>query len=122
MKDFTAKILFSSEIPFALGHSEVWGADCLGIMVLQHKLDELDYSWESEIPRKPMSFAEYDYYLRKFNYFPDEKGDIIVLRYIGSAHLGLVHGDKMVSQDNRMGGTYVQNIPDNGYRYAKVAG
>lgn len=120
MRDFTAQILFSSQIPFAMGMSEIWGADCLGLVILQHKMDNLDYSWEYTIPRRPMSFQEYCYYLTQCGYTPDDQGDVIVLRYVGNAHLGLVHKDKMVSQDNRMGGTYVQNIPTNGFRFSKT--
>lgn len=98
--------------------SERWAADCLGLLVLKCKLDGEHTDWEPSIPRKVMSFENFDKYLKQNGYVPDKDGDVGVLRYIGSAHLGLVHKDKFVSQDNALGGTSVRSLPDNLYRYS----
>lgn len=118
MKKQTAEILLQSKIKFVMGMSEDWGADCVGLIVLKHKLEGLDYSWEVNIPRKIMSFERFQDYLLKCDCVQDEKGDIGLVKYPRHAHLGLIYKDLFISQCNIVGETVVSKIPADTTRFS----
>jgi hypothetical protein len=121
MKQHTFDILSQSKIKFVLGMSEVFGADCLGLVILKHKIEGLDYSWESNIPRKHMSFDSFHGHLLANKCIVDQNyGDICLTNYRTYAHLGLCHGDVMVSQSNLTGQTVVEPLPKNATRYRYI--
>jgi hypothetical protein len=118
MKQQTFDILSKSEIKFVLGMSEIFGADCLGLVILKHKMEGLDYSWEVNIPRKHMSFDTFHKHLLANSCIVDQEfGDICLVNYRTYAHLGLCHKDQMISQSNVKGGTLVEPLPENVTRY-----
>lgn len=117
MNNQTSQILLNSKIKFVMGMSEVWGADCLGLIVIKHKLENLDYSWESKIPRKIMRFEKFKQYLLDCNCIEDPTGDIALVKYPTHAHLGLIHESFYISQCNIVGETVVSKIPENVTRF-----
>jgi hypothetical protein len=120
MKQQTFDILSQSKIKFVLGMSEIFGADCLGLLVLKHKMENLDYSWEPSIPRKHMSFDSFHKLLIANKHIVDQEfGDVCLVNYRTYAHIGLCHDGQMISQSNITGETLVEPIPVNAiiYRY-----
>jgi hypothetical protein len=121
MKQQTFDILSKSKIKFVLGMSEFFGADCLGLVILKHKMEGLDYSWEHKIPRKHMSFNNFHNHLLSNSCIVDQEfGDICLVNYRTYAHLGLCHDGMMISQSNITGETLVEPLPDNVTKYRYI--
>jgi hypothetical protein len=108
----------NTKIPFKVGQSDIYGADCVGLGILYLRSQGYRCEWENELKR---GLGRYDYYKSCFdayNFKRDPKGDIILIRFIKSAHIGLVFDDVCIYQSNLTLKTEYGEIPKNGYRYS----
>lgn len=107
----------NTSIPFKVGQSSLYGADCLGLIILYLKSQGYKCEWESKIKR---GFATYEYFKEKLeenNAILDPSGNIFLHRFVGSAHIGLIIDKHYVYQSNITLKTEYSDIPKNGYRY-----
>jgi hypothetical protein len=108
----------NTKIPFRVGQSTVYGADCVGLGILYLKSKGFKCEWESELVR---GIGKYDYYkscFDKYGFVRDPEGDIFLQRFMKNAHIGVILENMYVYQSNITMTTEYLEIPKNGYRYS----
>jgi hypothetical protein len=111
------ELILNSSIPFAFGGSKVWGADCVGLILLYQDLIGHPFPNEISIPRGHGTYEQFVKVLKRCNCVLDPDGPIVVERFIGSAHMGLCLNGLYVNQSNTIGSTEVKEMPSNIVRF-----
>jgi hypothetical protein len=112
------QIYKNTSIPFVLGQSTIYGADCVGLLILTLKNHGYKCEWEDKIIRQPGKYAYFKRMFSKCNFIRDDNGVFALIRDPRSAHVGLISEDQIIYQDNKIGRTNVVPILKNIYRYS----
>lgn len=108
----------NTNIPFKVGQSTIYGADCVGLGILYLRNKGFKCDWEKELTRGLGSFSYYKQCFDSYNFKLDPNGDCFLQRFIASAHIGIIIDNVYVYQSNITLRTEYSDIPRNGYRYS----
>lgn len=98
--------LVDSKIPFIVGQSSIYGADCCGLIELFYKLSGVDFSLGS-IPRVHTRLKNFQKYAKDIGFEEDSDGEVVIFCGRSVAHCGITDGIKVVHQNNLLNCTDV---------------
>lgn len=111
-------ILKNSTIPFALGQSSLYGADCFGLVVVYYKMQGITMP-EKNIHRRPCTYESFvKMAIERVGVVGDPNGDIVIFNDQGNiGHCGITNGIDLVYQCNVGNGTRVVKLRSHHPRY-----
>jgi hypothetical protein len=107
----------NTRIPFKTGQSNIYGADCVGLVILYLRMNGFKCEWEKDLVKKTSGYDLFKTELEKNNFVKNKEGNIVLQRFIGLGHIGLCIDNKFVFQDNISRFTKFTDLPTNIYRY-----
>ena len=111
-------IIKTWRIPFKLGYSSPYGADCAGFIELYYGLIglKLDLSDIKRQRRLPLSYFEEILTIKGF--VKDGEGELGLLPLSSENHLGIILIDRFIHQS--LGGTQIVELPSDTIRYTLI--